>query len=78
MTCSPLYALPTFVCSSVGACALGSVPMRMATSDLPVGGSCFVTGPFFSGMDHLKLITATRKLINQTFYGSLCNNHFQI
>lgn len=49
----------------VGGYDLGSVSMRMANFDLPVHRSYFLTGPFFSEMDHLKFITATRKLTSQ-------------
>ena len=59
-----------YLCTAiiVGASSLHSVPVRTANFDLPVCRSYFLTGPFFSGIDHLKFITVTRKLTNQMSY----------
>lgn len=59
-----------YVAAFVGACALRSVPMRMANFDLPVDSSYFLTGPLSFGMDCVKFITATEKLTKQVSYTS--------
>jgi len=62
------FYLCLYVAIFVGACALGSVPMRMANFDLPIGRSYFLTGPLSFGIDCVKFITATKKLTKQVSY----------